>query len=159
MEDNEGLEGAADRVRPVALALIEIGAARLPGRALLQLPEGGLGALERLAGAAREVGWVQRVVVVACSGSDDEGAAAEADRLGMECVRAPSAAAALRSLGAAPDQIVLRLPVSCPLLPPEVIGAAIEALLGGGHDHVSTDLGSGVLPAGLDVEACRAGRL
>lgn len=161
MDDNEGLAGAADRVRPVALALIEIGASRLPGRALLPLPEEGPTALERLSGAAREVGWIQRVVVIAEAGPQGDDDAAEAARLGLDCQRVPGqgAAAALRAMGAAPDQIVVRLSMSCPLLPPEVISAAVESLLAGPYDEVSTDLGSGVLPAGLDVEACRAAQL
>src|SRR5947207_12726868 len=108
MQDNEGLRGAgaADRVRPVALALIETGESRLAGRASLPLPPEGPTVLERLAAAARDVGWVQRVVAVAPARDPDDGAFAEAQRIGIECVRAGGVAAALRALGAPPDQVV-----------------------------------------------------
>lgn len=156
MQDNDRQRGATgDRVRPVALALLEMAGAG--ERALWRLQPEGPTVLERLVRTAQESGWVQRTVVLAASGPIDEEACAEARRLGVECLRGLGGAAeALRALAVPPEQVVVRLSVRCPLLCPEVLGAAVESLLSGGHDRVSTDLGSGVLPAGLDVEACRA---
>lgn len=160
------------RARPVALAVVhlDLGSGRDPegvglGGALAQVPVGGPSALARMVVALGQVAWVREVGVVLTGdpGADPEGLlAAEADRLKVRWVRGSGEDAlarladGLRGLSAEEEQIVVLVHGVSPLLSPEVVGAAVEGLLLGRRDVVDTDLGSGVLPTGLDLAALGA---
>lgn len=147
-----------DRARPVAILLLEV----RPEAALWTLPEGGPTVLRRLCETLALPRRVRELALVLPERDADPELLAEAQRLNVRCIlgAGPDALAhtvqALRALVAEPEQPVLRVTTASPLLCPEVVDDALEALEAGGHEYVSTDLGSGVLPPGQDVEATYA---
>jgi spore coat polysaccharide biosynthesis protein SpsF (cytidylyltransferase family) len=175
-EQGKGARARAEenpaRARPVALAVVhlDLGSGEDPervalGGALAQVPAGGPSALARMVVALGQVAWIREVGVVVTGGpgADPEGLLqAEADRLKVRWVHGSGGdtlarlADGLRGLSIDDDQVVVLVHGVSPLLSPEVVGAAVEGLLLGRRDVVDTDLGSGVLPAGLDLAALGA---
>jgi spore coat polysaccharide biosynthesis protein SpsF len=156
-------------LRVVVIAQARMGSSRLPGKVLRRAGE--LTLLEHLARRLRRARTPTELVVATTDRDDDAPLCEAARALGFRVGRGSvddvldRYVATLASLGAAPDDVVVRVTADCPLLDPGELDRLVEEFVArrGTADEVDylTNQAGEVrkIPRGLDVEVFSAGGL
>ena len=156
-------------VRVFVIAQARMGSSRLPGKVLRRAGE--LSLLEHLARRLRRAKTATDLVVATTEGGDDDPLVEAAQALGFRVGRGSvddvlaRYVGTLSSLGAAPEDVVVRVTADCPLLDPGELDRLVEEFLArrGTADEVDylTNQAGEVrkIPRGLDVEVFTVGGL
>ena len=141
--------------RMIAVVQARTGSTRLPGKVLRDL--GGRPVLGWVVGAAQASAVCDEIVVATTSRPEDDAVAAAASSFGASVVRGEvddvlaRFLRAAESVGAAPDDGIVRLTADCPLLDRRLIFQCVHAFRSVDVDYVTTDHAASVAH-GFDVE-------
>jgi spore coat polysaccharide biosynthesis protein SpsF len=141
--------------RVIAVIQARAGSTRLPGKVLRNL--GGRPVLAWVVAAAQESNVCSDVVVATTALDEDDAVAALASELGAVVVRGPVEdvltrfVSAVDTVGARPNDVVVRLTADCPLLDPRLIAQCVRTFSPERLDYVTTDH-DGTIAHGFDVE-------